>query len=57
MVAAKLATMKQGTRTDLAPKGAMSKAQAAKMLKTSEKSVERAKTVQKHGDPEPRGRC
>jgi hypothetical protein len=52
MVAARLANMKQGARTDLAPIGAMSDAKAAKMLSVGRASVERAKTVQaarRHG--------
>ena len=49
MVAAKLATMKQGARTDLAPIGAMSDAQAAQAVLVSERSVERAKSVQRDG--------
>ena len=46
-IAAELATMKPGARTDLAPndaRSAMSDAQAAEALKVSERSVERAKT-------------
>jgi N6-adenosine-specific RNA methylase IME4 len=52
MVAAKLATMRQGARTDLAPIGAMSDAQAAKAVQVSERSVERAKSVQRQGASE-----
>jgi N6-adenosine-specific RNA methylase IME4/ParB-like chromosome segregation protein Spo0J len=52
MVAAKLANMRQGTRTDLAPIGAMSDADAATMLGVGERSVERAKTVHREGAPE-----
>jgi N6-adenosine-specific RNA methylase IME4/ParB-like chromosome segregation protein Spo0J len=52
MVAAKLATMQQGARTDLAPIGAMSDAQAARTLHVSERSVERAKTVRREGTSE-----
>ena len=52
MVAARLANMKQGARTDLAPIGAMSDAQAATMLNVGERSVERAKTVQRDAVPE-----
>jgi N6-adenosine-specific RNA methylase IME4 len=47
MVAAKLATMKQGARTDLASIDAMSDKQAARLLHVGEASVERAKTVQR----------
>jgi hypothetical protein len=53
MVAAKLANMKVGdNQYGPAERPNLSQAQAAKMLKTSEKSVRRAKTVQKHGEPE-----
>jgi N6-adenosine-specific RNA methylase IME4 len=52
MVAARLATLKQGARTDLAPIGAMSDADAAAMLNVGERSVERAKTVQREAVPE-----
>jgi hypothetical protein len=45
MVAAKLATLKQGARTDLAPIGAMSEADAAAMLNVGERSVERANPI------------
>lgn len=49
MAAARLATMKRGARTDLAPIGATSDAAAAKILKVGERSVERAKKVQRTG--------
>jgi ParB-like nuclease domain len=52
MVAAALATMKQGARTDLAPNGAMSDASAAKLLNVGERSVERAKAVRRNAVPE-----
>jgi len=47
-IAAELATMKSGARTDLAPNDArspaLSDAQAAKVMRVSERTVERAKT-------------
>jgi ParB-like chromosome segregation protein Spo0J len=49
MVAARLATMKKGARTDLAPIGARSDATAAKLFNIGERSVERAKKVQRNG--------
>jgi N6-adenosine-specific RNA methylase IME4 len=52
MVASRLANMRQGARTDLAPVDALSDAQAATMLNVSERSVERAKTVRRDGAPE-----
>lgn len=52
MVAAKLANMPSGARTDLAPIGATSDKQAAKLLNVGERTVERAKTVQRDGAPE-----
>jgi hypothetical protein len=52
MVGAKLATMRQGERTDLAPIGAMSDEHAAGLLNVSERSVERAKSVQRDGVPD-----
>jgi ParB-like chromosome segregation protein Spo0J len=55
MVAARLAKMKQGARTDIAnipPIGGMSQAEAAKTMNVSERSVERASAVLKKGDPE-----
>lgn len=52
MVAGKLANMPQGARTDLAPVGAKSDADAAEMLNVGERSVERAKVVQRDGAPE-----
>lgn len=52
MAAAKLANMPQGARTDLAPIGAMSDAAAASMLNVGERSVERAKAVQREAVPE-----
>jgi ParB-like chromosome segregation protein Spo0J len=52
MIAAKLATMRQGARTDLAPIGAMSDADAARALNVGERSVERAKVVRRDAVPE-----
>src|SRR3954471_20487819 len=52
MIGAELATMKQGARSDLAPIGAMSDGDAAKLLNVSERSVERAKAVRRDGTPE-----
>lgn len=49
MVAFKLATMKKGARTDLAPIGAKSQAQAAALLHVGERSVERAGVVLERG--------
>jgi ParB-like chromosome segregation protein Spo0J len=50
-IAAELATMKRGTRTDLAPSDAMSDAQAAKLMRVSEPTAERAKRRMRE-DPE-----
>jgi hypothetical protein len=53
MVADKIANMKRGERTDLAPIGAkFSQAEAAKMLNVGERTVERAAKVRKRGTPE-----
>jgi hypothetical protein len=52
MVAARVATMRQGARTDPASIEAMSDAQAAKLLNVSEASVERAKAVRRDAVPE-----
>jgi N6-adenosine-specific RNA methylase IME4/ParB-like chromosome segregation protein Spo0J len=52
MVAANLATMRQGARTDLSPIGEMSQARAAKLLNVGKRSVERAAEVRDHGTPE-----
>jgi N6-adenosine-specific RNA methylase IME4 len=49
MVAAELANMQSGARTDLGSIGARSDADAAKLLNVSEKSVERAKAVKRDG--------
>jgi ParB-like chromosome segregation protein Spo0J len=50
-IAAELATMKRGTRTDLASSDALSDAQAAKVMGVSEPTVERAKRRMRE-DPE-----
>lgn len=53
MVAAKVANMRQGERTDLSPIGEkISQEQAAAMLNVSKRNVERAAKVQAHGAPE-----
>ena len=52
MIAAKLATMRQGARTDLAPNGARSDANAAEAFSVGERTVERAKAVRRDGSPE-----
>jgi len=49
MVAANLATMRQGARTDLSPIGEMSQSQAAELLNVGKRSVERAKIVLSEG--------
>jgi hypothetical protein len=43
MVAARLATLKQGARTDISPIGEMSQADAAGLLKVGKRTVERAR--------------
>ena len=45
MVAARLATMRQGTRTDLSPIGEKSQAEAAVLLNVGRRSVERARRL------------
>lgn len=52
MVAAKLAKMPQGARSDLAQISAMSQPQAAQMLNVSRASVQTAKQVAEQGTPE-----
>jgi N6-adenosine-specific RNA methylase IME4/ParB-like chromosome segregation protein Spo0J len=52
MVAARVATLKQGARTDLSPIGEMSQAKAAELLNVGKRSVERAVEVRDHGTPE-----
>ena len=51
MVAEKLATMTQGTRTDLGQNCTMSAGQAADALNVGERSVKAARKVREHGDP------
>jgi N6-adenosine-specific RNA methylase IME4 len=51
MIAAKMANMKQGARTDLLPIGGMSQAQAAKVMRVGERSVQRACKVLQSGSP------
>jgi hypothetical protein len=50
MVAAKIATMQQGARTDIRSIDLMSQDSAAAMMSVSPKSVQRAKKVQESGD-------
>jgi N6-adenosine-specific RNA methylase IME4 len=52
MVAAKIANMPQGARTDLASIEAMSQPQAAERLNVGRASVQRAREVLDHGAPE-----
>ena len=52
MIAARIATMEQGARTDLAPNGGMSQEEAAATMKVSRRNVQRAKSVQEKGTPE-----
>ena len=55
MVAGKLATMKQGTRTDLKPREnspEVSNKEAASLMNVSDFSIKKAKHVQKDGTPE-----
>jgi ParB-like chromosome segregation protein Spo0J len=52
MVAAKIATMRQGSRTDLASNEARSQADAADLLNVSRSAVQRATTVKREGVPE-----
>jgi ParB-like chromosome segregation protein Spo0J len=52
MVAAKIATMKQGARTDLSSNGGMSQADAAKALDVSKRKVEQVHKVRARGVPE-----
>jgi hypothetical protein len=52
MVAARVASMRQGARTDLGPKGPMSQSDAAAALNVGTRSVKRAKAVIEHGDAE-----
>src|SRR5437879_4790111 len=52
MVAARLASMKQGARTDLSPNGGISQAKAAELLNVKKRRVERAREVVDHGVPD-----
>jgi ParB-like chromosome segregation protein Spo0J len=52
LVAANLASLKQGARTDLGPIGPMSQAEAAKLMNVGVRSVKRAKVVKDSGDEE-----
>lgn len=52
MVASRLAKMRQGARTDLAPIGAKSQDEAASMLSVGRRSVQRAHEVLRRGVPE-----
>ena len=52
VIAAKLANMKQGARTDLSPIGGRSQAAAADMLNVSKRKVERVAKVINDGAPE-----
>jgi ParB-like chromosome segregation protein Spo0J len=52
IVAARIATLKQGARTDLASIEAMSQADAAELLNVSRSGVQRAREVLDHGAPE-----
>jgi hypothetical protein len=52
LVAAKIANMRQGERTDLAPIGAKSQTIAAELMNVSRRSVQRASEVLDHGSPE-----
>ena len=52
MAGAKLATMPQGSRTDLASIDARSDAEAAALMNVGEATIERAKAVRAHGIPE-----
>jgi DNA modification methylase len=55
MVAAKIANMQQGARTDVQPSANLQKvrqSEAAKILNVSERSVASAKSIRDHGTPE-----
>jgi hypothetical protein len=52
LIAAKLATMRQGARTDLSPNGETSQAKAAELLKVSKRRVERSHEVIEKGVPD-----
>ena len=51
MIAARLATLRQGARTDLSPIGEMSQQQAAEILNVGKRTVERATEVRDSDDP------
>jgi hypothetical protein len=51
MIAARLATMKQGARTDLAQLCALSQAQAAQLMRVSRRSVQLARRAMEQGRP------
>jgi N6-adenosine-specific RNA methylase IME4 len=52
MAAARLANMRQGSRTDLSPKDETSQAEAAEMMTVGKRSVERANKILSRGVPE-----
>ena len=52
IIAAQLATMRQGARTDLSPIGERSQARAAELLKVSKRRVERSHEVIEKGVPD-----
>jgi ParB-like chromosome segregation protein Spo0J len=51
MVAAEIANMRQGARTDIAPDGAMSQSNAARLLNVSRRSVQRAAALRESAGP------
>jgi hypothetical protein len=51
MIGHQIATLKQGARTDLAPIGAMSQTQAAKMMNVGRRTTQRAAVVRELGTP------
>jgi hypothetical protein len=51
MIAYRMASLKQGARTDLSPIGGMSQAQAAKALNVGERTLQRAGVVSQQGSP------
>jgi len=51
MMGDRIATRRQGARTDLSPIGEMSQAQAAKLMNVGERSIQRAGVVRQHGSP------
>ena len=52
IIAADVATMRSGARTDLAPTGARSDAEAAELFNVGERSVERAKALKREAPAE-----